>query len=60
MNDQEYKAALGELQRLEALQKSDPAHPQQVREALESLRADIAAYENGTRGTGTPPGGHGT
>lgn len=58
MNAQEYQAARGELERLEALLDRDPDNPGEIREIMDALRRDIAAYDQGARGA-KPPGGHG-
>lgn len=59
MNEQEYKAARGELERLEAARRDHPEDAQKIDETIESLRADMEAFEQGARATGKPPGGHG-
>jgi hypothetical protein len=60
MNEQEYQAARGELQRLEAAeaQAGDRRNRRDLREIMDSLRRDIEAFEAGERGA-TPSGGHG-
>lgn len=55
MNETEYKAALGELERLEAeiAQSADP--DPSAREYVDTLRREIAAHEAGARSKGRPP-----
>lgn len=50
MDDAEYHAARGEMQRLEA--KPDRSHDED--EQLETLRKEIAAFEAGERSKGKP------
>lgn len=55
MDDRAYAAALGELERLEAQARAEAEPPQALCEYLETLRREIAAYEQGARAKGRPP-----
>ncbi|WP_404384017.1 hypothetical protein [Caenispirillum salinarum] len=50
MNEAEYHAARGELQRLEAM--PDRSQPQQER--LDTLRKEVKVFEEGVRSKGKP------
>ncbi len=55
MNEQEYKAARGELERLEARLRDDPDADPSLREYRDTLRRGIEAHEQGARSKGRPP-----
>lgn len=54
MNEQQYKAALGELKRLEKAAREKPKDAQTLHEYLETLRREVKAYEQGARSKGRP------
>lgn len=55
MNERDYKAAQGELERLEAKLRDDPDADQSLREYCDTLRREVEAYEQGVRSKGRPP-----
>lgn len=55
MNDQEYQAARGELERLEARLRDEPDADSSLREYRDTLRREIEAHEQGARSKGRPP-----
>jgi type VI protein secretion system component VasF len=55
MDQQQYEAALGELQRLQELARHEPSHPDVAEEYMATLRREIKAYEEGVRSKGRPP-----
>lgn len=50
MDQTQYNAARGELQRLEALPSPDP----EAKERMETLRREIRAFEQGEESKGKP------
>lgn len=55
MDERAYMAALGELERLEAQARAEAEPPQALCEYMDTLRREIAAYEQGARSKGRPP-----
>lgn len=53
MNERDYKAARGEIDRLEK-QIADGDAPQDAREYLDTLRKEVEAFEEGARSEGKP------
>lgn len=53
MNERDYKAARGEISRLER-QIADGNAPEDTREYLDTLRKEVDAYEQGARSEGRP------
>lgn len=56
MNERDYQAARGELERLEARLRDEPEATEGLREYRDTLRREIEAYEQGARSKGRPPG----
>lgn len=55
MNEQQYQAARGELERLKEQMRNDPDTTGSLREYSDTLRREIEAYEQGARSKGRPP-----
>ncbi|MFA7428883.1 MAG: hypothetical protein WCZ23_01870 [Rhodospirillaceae bacterium] len=60
MDHTDYLAARGELERLEAQLRDNPDDAGTLREMRDTLRREIAAFEDGARSTGRPPSGTST
>ncbi|MGC2855042.1 hypothetical protein ACM64Y_06175 [Novispirillum sp. DQ9] len=55
MDERDYHAARGELERLEARLREEPEASQSLREYRDTLRREIEAFEQGARSKGRPP-----